>query len=132
MDQEIKTNIYEISFLLNSAEDAEVVKKHLANAKAEIVNEGPVVSTKLSYPVKKIETAFFGYIHFKMATSEAAALNHALGLDTKVIRFLIITPPAEKPKPRMEMPRPVRKTASSKDLTNEVLEEKLAALQNNV
>lgn len=132
MEKEIKTNTYEISFLVNAAEDSEVIKKHLAAGRAEILNEGPVSSIRLAYPIKKQETAFFGYIHFKMDAKEIASLNYALGLDPKVLRFLIVTPIPQKPKPRTDAVKPPRKAASAKDLSNEALEEKLAALQSNV
>lgn len=127
-----KVNTYEISFLTNLPEDAELVKKHLAKQKVEIVTEGPVSQIKLAYPVKKQTSAYFGYIHFKAEAGTIAGLNYDLGLDKNVLRFLIITPPAEKPKPRLESPRPTTKKASgANDLSNEALEAKLAALQNN-
>lgn len=130
--EENKVNTYEISFLVSTAEDAEAVKKHLADVKAEIVTEGPVNQIKLSYPIKKQESAYFGYIHFKLSTKDVEALSYASRLDSKILRFMIITPPAEKPKPRTEMTRLSKKAAAPTDSSNQALEEKLAALQQNV
>lgn len=130
--KEEKINTYEITFLVNSAEDAKLVQQQLAAIKAEIVTEGTISEIQLAYPIEKKVSAYFGYIHFKSATTEIQKLNDALTLDKGVMRFLIITPPPAKPIPRrMENgPRPVKKSAEN-DLSNQALEEKLAALQGN-
>ena len=126
-----RTNIYEITFLANSAENVETIKKLLAGLKAEIIAEGPVAEIQLAYSILKKTSAAFGYIHFKSATENIQKINDTLNLDKGILRFLIITPIPAKPIPRRipdATPRPVKK-AGSNDLSNESLEEKLAALQ---
>lgn len=132
MREDSKINSYEISFLVNASEGAEAIKKLLADLKAEIITEGPVAEIQLAYPIEKKTSAFFGYTHFKLATEKMQELNDTLRLDKGVLRFLVITPIPAKPIPRrMETtPRPAKKAASN-DLSNEALEEKLAALQGN-
>ena len=128
--EEKLVNTYEISFLISLPESAESVKSHLGKFGAEIVLDGPVAPIQLSYPIKKQQSAYFGYIHFKMPKENIAELNGALQLDSKVLRVLIITPPAEKPKPRTDFGKPsVKKAPVANDISNEALEAKLAALQ---
>ena len=125
-----KINNYEISFLLNASEDVGAIKSLLSDLKAEIITEGPVLEIQLAYPILKKVSAYFGYIHFKLPTLSIQKINDTLGLNKNIVRFLIITPIPAKPIPRrMETSsRPVKKGASN-DLSNEALEEKLAALQ---
>ena len=130
-----KINTYEISFLLDNAEDVQVITKHLKALKAEIILEGTIAQIQLAYPIDKKEAAYFGYIHYTMPAENTPKLNDILILDKKVIRFLIITPPPEKAIPRrMERAeKPEGSTKPSKKseaaLSNEALEEKLAALK---
>lgn len=129
--EENKVNTYEISFLLNLAEDARFIKNHLSVVKAEIVSEGNIYPMNFAYPIDGKKSGYFGYIHFKLSTSDTQRLNNSLGLDKNVIRFLIITPPYKKPVSRrmdVSSERPPKKYGS-KDLSNEALEEKLSALQ---
>ncbi len=130
--EDAKTNSYEISFLVSASEGAEAIKNLLSSLKAEIITEGPVSEIQLAYPIDKKTSAFFGYTHFKLATQDIQKLNDTLRLDKGVLRTLVITPIPAKPIPRrMETtPRPAKKAASN-DLSNEALEEKLAALQGN-
>lgn len=128
--EDIKTNSYEIAYLTNTSENVGIIQKLLADLKAEIILEGPVAEIQLAYPIDKKTSAFFGYIHFKLATSGIEKINDTLRLDKNILRFLIITPiPAKHIPRRTEMtPRPVKKAAAN-DLSNAALEEKLAALQ---
>lgn len=125
-----KINIYEITFLAIDAAGVDAVKKNLAGLSAEIVTEGPAAERQLAYPIDKRTSALFGYIHFKMLSANVKPLNDALTLDKSILRFLIITPIPAKPLPKKtDAPtRPVKKPAAN-DLSNEALEEKLAALQ---
>ena len=128
--EETKVNTYEIAFLINLSEDKDAILKHLQAVKAEVALEGPVSEISLAYPVLKKNRAYFGFIHFKLNTENLGALNDALRLDKKILRFLILTPPPEKTlRPRADFsPRPIKKRAEN-DLSNEALGEKLAALQ---
>ena len=125
-----KINNYEISFLANTSEDVSAIRSLLSDLKAEIITEGPVSEIQLAYPIEKKTSASFGYIHFKLPTLSIEKINDTIGLNKNILRFLIITPIPAKPIPRrMETgARPVKKTAAN-DLSNEALEEKLAALQ---
>ncbi|OGY59235.1 MAG: 30S ribosomal protein S6 [Candidatus Colwellbacteria bacterium RIFCSPLOWO2_01_FULL_48_10] len=127
---------YELSFLLEKEEDSETVWKHLAAVKAEIESKSPVVSTILSYPIKKHAQAYFGYARFNLDGSQINLLNEAMRLDTKVLRHLIIASPPAK------MQRQERQESSgrqfrarkpvAKETSNEALEAKLASLTGGV
>lgn len=130
MNDDKKISTYEISFLANSLEDASAVKDLLQKLQAEIVNEGPISEIQLAYPIEKKTSAVFGYIHFNLAAEDAPKITETLTLEKKIMRFLVITPVPQKPVPRRveASPRPAKKVSQG-DLSNEALEEKLAALQ---
>lgn len=130
MNDDKKISTYEISFLANSLEDASVVKDLLQKLQAEIVNEGPISEIQLAYPIEKKTSAVFGYIHFKLPAEDAPKITETLTLEKKIMRFLVITPVPQKPVPRrVETSARTAKKVSQGDLSNEALEEKLAALQ---
>ncbi len=128
--KDTEKNAYEISFLVKSAEDAEAIVKRLSEIGAEVLSENKPQEIVLAYPIKKISKAYFGYSVFNSLPSEIAKLNNSLGLDSKALRFLIVTPPIVKVQERKmesvmtaEKPKtaPVRET----DLSNDALEQKL-------
>lgn len=83
---------YEVSFLVAEEGDAAEVENVLSKNQATIVTKGPVVMMKLSYPIKKHASAYFGFMHFKTLPEVAATLRQALHISKKIIRFLIVTP----------------------------------------
>lgn len=125
---------YEISFLLKEENDVEAVLKHLSQIGAEILNEGRISETKLAYPIKKLNSAYFGWLHFAAQPDEAVKLNAALKLEGRVLRYLIITPPITKTE-KKKSPRPAERSgeqsaspaaeSAASELSNEELEKKL-------
>ncbi len=123
---------YEVSFLVRNEEDAAAVVKKLSDHGAEIFNEGSLSQLRLAYPIEKEESAYFGYMHFKATPDAVKGLSGSLKLESKIIRFLIITPPLEKtfarrpdfrrPAERSEAPTLESKT---EPLSNAQLEERL-------
>ncbi len=131
MQEDKNQKLYEISFLLKTEADLAVIEAHLKAVNAEIVERGAFTSIKLAYPIEKNQSVYFGFFHFKMLASEAPKLNQAMRFDAKIIRYLIITPPPAKPEKRAAVStrtKSVKKEVKS-ELTNEALEEKLAALK---
>jgi ribosomal protein S6 len=127
------TKPYEISFLLRSENDAAILVKKLSDLGAEISKEGPIERVNLAYPIKKETSAFFGYVNFNAKPEIVKGINDSLGLEPKVMRFLIITPPIEKMIPRRndfhgQGEQPVDPTVNKpkvEPLSNAELEEKL-------
>ena len=129
MDQDQKKE-YEIAFLLNEETDAPGLIEALKGAGAEIRMEGPVRKTALAYEIKKRTSAYFGFVQCAMDPAAAKALEGMLNLRPEVLRFLLITPPTMKEKPRIQSmgaparpgARPYEPKAATPVLSNEALE----------
>ncbi len=125
---------YEISFLLKEENDVEAVLKHLSQIGAEILNEGKISELKLAYPIKKLNSAYFGWLHFAAQPDGVVKLNSALKLEGRVVRYLIITPPITKTE-KKKAPRSTEKNeeqpaspaaeSATSEISNEELEKKL-------
>jgi len=123
--------VYELAFMLKDPSSEKAVLDFLAQHKAVILNQSPVNSMKLAYPIKKHLSAFFGVINLEMEPENMKALSSALNLSADVLRFLIIAVPKAKKSPERSERSEVRKPAktetagSSSVLSNKALEEKL-------
>lgn len=129
---------YEISFLAKGDKDGgeiiELLKKH----QISIIGEDNGLKIKLAYPIKKEESAFFSCFQFSAAPDIIKKISDELNFNSRILRFLIITPPivksmavsaprarrtalfreaAKKVEIKKEEPQPI--------LTNEELEKKL-------
>ncbi|MEY4731178.1 MAG: hypothetical protein RL681_124 [Candidatus Parcubacteria bacterium] len=99
---EHEPRIYEIGFLAVDEEGARAVLEALKRRGAEIVLEGPVERITLAYPIKHQPSAYFGYMHFRVAPDAIRAIQDDTQGHASVLRVLIVTPPLLKPKPRWE------------------------------
>ena len=133
MSTKIKKNsegkkVYELALMLKDPSSEKVVLDFLAQHKATVINQSPVNSVKLAYPIKKHLTAFFGVINMETEPENMKALSTALNLSGDVLRFLIIAVPNVKKTQERSEPRQAVKTeaaGSSSVLSNKALEEKL-------
>ncbi len=91
---------YEISYLARTEADKDAILKALGEANADNIQEGKLAEIKLAYPVKKQTSAFFGSIVFEALPEAATKINGSLKFSEGILRFLLVTPPAEKPHPR--------------------------------
>lgn len=124
--------LYEIAFVLKD-KDAEAELKRLIEAHGvNIEYSHPLIDIRLSYPISKQMSGFFGFYQGTMEPSVVHSLKEKLGLFPSVLRFLIVTPP---PRPmnvpqessapaRAESPKPASQSSPA-ILSNEALEEKL-------
>ncbi|MEK9154560.1 MAG: 30S ribosomal protein S6 [Patescibacteria group bacterium] len=87
---------YEISFLTVADEDINEVAKIISKHGASIIDEVKTSKIKLAYPIKRENFANFSYLCFSAATDVIKKINNDLKLNSKVLRFLIITPPVVK------------------------------------
>ncbi|OGY59066.1 MAG: hypothetical protein A3E61_01480 [Candidatus Colwellbacteria bacterium RIFCSPHIGHO2_12_FULL_43_12] len=122
---------YEISYLLKTEDEVSFVVKLLSDLGAEIVNETTPAEIRLAYPIKKETRAYFGYLHFNLDPELIEKLKEPLQLNTKILRFLIVTPPFIKTQVRREFgevrsPLPEQPRA---ELSNDALEEKLQEIK---
>lgn len=141
MSEELKDKKeYEISFVLSGEDGATEIERELSAIGAEVTFKSPAASTRLAYPLKKHETAYFGYTHFMALPAGIKVLKEALAHNPKVLRSLILTPAV---KPVAREPRPAHADAAvardrekkpvsaaepkpvEKLITNEALEKKL-------
>lgn len=137
MDSEQKK--YEIGFLAKSDADREQLIKILENHGASIIDSGNFSRLRLAYPIKKENSAHFGYLHFSSTAEAIKKIGSDLKLNAGILRFLILTPPiiksikysVEKPKktiaPETERKEEIKlgEAKPISPLTNKDLEEKL-------
>lgn len=124
MDQEKRD--YEISFLLVAAENESEIFDVLNKQQAEITQKSQISSLKLAYPIKKQNSAFFGFYQFRATPEDIEKINAALKLKPAVLRFLVIKNPAtaQLVSKKTTVP-PKSEIQESKILSNELLEKKL-------
>ena len=93
--KDIQKREYEIGYLAKGEDDWQEIMKLLSSYRAVILNEGKVVKINLSYPIKKEESAYFGFIWFSLEPGFIKEITEKLKLNGKILRFLIITPPVQ-------------------------------------
>lgn len=123
---------YEISYLIKEESDAGEVLRLLKQYEAEVTEESSPKRFLLAYPIKGETAALFGYVQFTASPENMPALDKNLKTNSRIIRFLLTTPPIEKEK--IISPRPVspatsptkpESTKSTLPLSNEALERKI-------
>ena len=137
-DTELQKRDYELSFLLKMPEAETEIADVLSQHQLEIFEKGPVSEIKLAYPIKKQNSAYFGFCYFRGQPEDAQKVSESLLLKPSVLRYLLITPPVQsKPDISRRAPRPsvpVKPAAPAEMdvkpprqeiLSNELLEEKL-------
>ena len=132
MEIEREKNEYEISFLINSAENESEVIEILNANQAEIFNKSQISELRLAYPIKKRKSAFFGYYQFVVLPEVVKQIDAALKLKPNVLRFLLVRPVSKgmptKPAPQSKPTKIVEPEISkpkAETLSNELLEKKL-------
>src|SRR3989344_445762 len=100
MEHEPRT--YEIGFLASDEGGAQAVLEALKRRGAEILLEGPVEKITLAYAVKHQTSAYFGYMHFRVAPDAVRVISDDAKGHTTILRSLVVTPPLMKPKPRWD------------------------------
>lgn len=139
MDKEFKK--YEIGFVAKDEKGGDDINKLLASHKCEIAESGNLERIKLAYPIKKEIVGYFSYFHFLAEPLVIEKIKGELNLNPNILRFIVITPPAQKQQAFAIKTEIRRKTFVSKDiehkveykkpsappiaLTNEALEKKL-------
>ena len=96
----IEKKQYEISYLTRTEADKDTVLTALGETGAENLQEGRMAEIKLAYPIKKQTSAFFGSTVFEAGPESISKINDILKFAEGILRFLIVTPPAQKPQPR--------------------------------
>ena len=113
---------YEIGFILKNSEAEKELAGVLTQQEAEVTYKSPVTEVRLAYPIKKHQTAQFGFYYFKANPEVISKLNQVLGLNQNVLRFIIVTPPV---KTQQQTAYRQEKKAPAPIVSNEALSEKL-------
>lgn len=144
----MKTQYYELAFHLNPNLEESKVSETKAHMEQSITGRSGTISfskeperTRLSYPIKHNNSAFFGYIQFTLENAEEALkeLNDELKLNNDILRYLIVKVPAAgqsktavlkhiKAKEKVEKPKV---EAATPEQTKE-MEEKLENILGNL
>lgn len=139
MDDIADKKAYELAFLAKTEDGAETVLKLLKGSGAGIDLEGQVVKMPLAYPVEKEREAYFCYFHFSLEPGKLSEVETHLRVQPGILRFLVVTPPFMKNKPRAFFPQRrraapvassgIERRPSSLPLSNEALEKQLKEMQ---
>lgn len=123
---------YEISFLLNSPENESEIIGILTANQVETLNKSQISEIKLAYPIKKRNSAFFGYHQFKALPEDVKKISVELKLKPDVLRFLVLKQLTKivlgRPTFPVKLTKPVEPEVvkpKSETLSNELLEKKL-------
>jgi ribosomal protein S6 len=127
-EADIEKKTYELGYLITVPDKEKSITQTIEQSGGVIVDGRSAAETRLAYPIKKHESAYFGVCYF-MATSEVPAkLNEAFKLDPQILRFLMVVRVKKEPKVKKEKKvaeRPVIVPQPVAEVTNEALEEKL-------
>ena len=102
---EIRSNVYEIGYLIASSvpeekvsAEAEAVKSIITKAGAEVITEGEPVIERLAYTMRKksvsgaydkYDTAYFGWIKFEVGSNKIEGIKKAVDIHPSVLRMLM-------------------------------------------
>lgn len=128
MEEERLSRTYEIAIVAARPEALAAVRAHCEAEGARGSETLVLAPTKLAYPIRHIESAWFGSAVIEALPDAVARLSGRLKLDADVLRFFIISAPREQKKPAVLHPvQDVRPAAPriATQLSNEALEAKI-------
>jgi ribosomal protein S6 len=138
MEKEIDKKEYELAFLLKNRDTESAVETLVKQHGGNIIFKSPVSETRLAYPIKKLQQAYFGYVYFMAMPNEVEKIMHDANLNQALLRVLVITPPVGKGPASLRNARVERTGKKAEEvvapaavggiLTNEALEEKLSEI----
>lgn len=132
---DVETKNYEIAYLLSLSVPENEVATYAGKITSLIGDSGGVVKfveepkmRRLAYPVKKEQSAYFGYTTFKTAKSSIGDFKKKLAFEPKILRFLIVEEEEKSiPMPRIIFREPAKKEVVTPRETEE--KEKLDIVQ---
>ncbi|MBI5221082.1 MAG: 30S ribosomal protein S6 [Candidatus Liptonbacteria bacterium] len=128
---------YELGFLLRAEEDKGKIAAVLKEHKVGVKSEGPLRRIALSYPIRKMTSAVFGFVRFQASPSTAKEIEKVLAIGDQALRSLLIKVPAltesrlpesgyqRRPRPTVPAPAPEKRLPPPGVLSNEALEKKI-------
>lgn len=88
MEESLKEQIYEISFI-SKQEDSTPVKKILEKNQVMVLGEKNIEKIRLMYPIKYENYGFLGIINFKASGGELQNIAADLKLNSDLLRYLV-------------------------------------------
>lgn len=132
--EEIAVKEYEISYLAQEENGADLVRALIVREGGEIFFEDPAERITPAYKIAKQSQAYFGWFHFRIVPEVLPALNNELRNKSGILRYLIVTPPFVKNRPK-SVSKPKQKPPAAEaelkpvvpqvPLSNEALERKI-------
>ena len=141
MDKENKT--YEINYLITPlipedkvAEEAAVLRKIIEDNKGFVVGEDQPKTQKLSYPIKKFDSAYYGWFKFSAGAESIDNIKNGFNKNEKILRALVTEAGKENIAqfaPRYGVAMPKSEAVSSEkaekvEIKPEQIDEKLAEI----
>ena len=94
MERENKT--YEINYLMTPllpedkvAEETAVLRKIIEDNKGFVVGEDQPKTQKLSYPIKKFDSAYYGWFKFSAGAESIDNIKNGFNKNEKILRALV-------------------------------------------
>lgn len=87
---------YEITYLTANEQDSPKVGELLSSLGANISREVPLGTRRMSYPIKKLTSAFYSTIVFNIEPERLGAMESRLRLAPFIVRHLIVARPTKK------------------------------------
>ena len=118
----MKQIIYELAFHLNPDMEETQARQLAQNIENYITSAGGVVSfkkeperTRLSYPIKHNQQAYFGYVHFNLDNKEGlATIDEQMRFNNDILRYLTVKVPADTSKVKFRFKPQKPKTVTEK------------------
>ena len=82
---------YELSFLIKKEEDSQKILDGLKHAGASVIHGGQTQRIRLSYPIKKENAAYFGYLYFSAEPKIIVNLDHQFKIQPEILRFSFLS-----------------------------------------
>jgi ribosomal protein S6 len=117
---EKEPRLYEFAYLLNPliteeklADEINILRSIIEEkANSLILSEEAPKSRKLAYPIKKVDTAYFGWIRFMSRPDAVFEVKNEFDKNKNILRFLIILAKQEAaPRKPMKISKPKKPAA---------------------
>lgn len=93
---------YELSFLLRDEQHISAIDSLMKRFGFEVASQSDIRRIMLAYPIKKEQSAFFGFMFFMAEPSKIAEFSHELQLEGDVLRFIVVSEPIKPAKRERE------------------------------
>lgn len=83
-------NTYELCYLIISPDTEAEIAGLLSSCQSDILHQGQVSEIRLAYPIKKQQSAFFGFARFSTLPANAVPIKTSLAQNQRILRSMLI------------------------------------------